>query len=77
MQSMTLATAALVLLWPSRWRWIALVSSGLFVAGVGASRMYLGVHFPSDVLGGWLAALAWVLGVHLLLRHSAPDPAPG
>ncbi len=35
---------------------------------VGASRVYLGVHYPSDVLAGWCAGIAWALSVGLLVR---------
>lgn len=34
--------------------------AALFILAIGASRVYLGVHYPSDVLGGYLAGLAWV-----------------
>lgn len=65
MGSMALVVTVLALLWMTRWRWPALVIGGGFVVLVGISRVYLGAHFPSDVVAGWVAAFAWVTGVRL------------
>ncbi|GAB3825912.1 phosphatase PAP2 family protein [Hymenobacter jeollabukensis] len=55
-----------LLLAHSRWRWLLWTLGPLFALGVGCSRIYLGVHYPSDVVAGWIAAVGWVTGVYLL-----------
>jgi membrane-associated phospholipid phosphatase len=66
MASMTITATLVVLLWETRWRLPALGLGGLFVLGIGWTRLYLGVHYPSDVVAGWMLAIAWVLGLRTL-----------
>jgi len=42
-------------------RWIYRIAAGLLILLIGLSRIYLGVHYPSDVLGGYAAAIVWVI----------------
>ena len=46
------------------------VGAGLALM-IGVSRVYLGVHYPTDVLAGWTVGLAWALTCGLLARWLA------
>ena len=61
-------TLALVLTAGTRWRRVAAAVSAILLSLlIGISRVMLGVHWPSDVIGGWAFGMLWVL---LTLRLS-------
>ena len=68
MASAVLAIALVAVLWNSRWRWWGVVASSCFVIFIGYSRLYLGVHYPSDILAGWMLSAGWVVIVVALLK---------
>ncbi len=46
-----------------RWRWILWGLYSVLVAVIGFSRLYLGLHWPSDVLGGWAVGVLALFGL--------------
>ncbi|MDN5749778.1 MAG: phosphatase PAP2 family protein, partial [Pseudonocardia sp.] len=53
------------------WRWLVLAAAVLIAASVALSRLYYGVHYPTDVLGSALLAVPWLAACWYLLRPGA------
>ena len=70
-----------LLIWRSNlpaWvRRVGVITLAVLVALVGLSRIALGVHYPSDVVGGWLAGLAIVAVVAVLTREPVAERPAG
>jgi len=52
---------ALALTAKTRWHRVAAAGAILLSVLIGTSRVMLGVHWPSDVIGGWAFGMLWVL----------------
>lgn len=59
--SCALALTAVIMMWRVRWRWVAVTVGALYILIIGFTRLYLAVHYPTDIIAGWLVASTWVL----------------
>jgi undecaprenyl-diphosphatase len=61
-------------------RWTLIAGAAVLTALIAISRVWLGVHYPSDVLAGWLGGMGWALTASALLyrpaKHFADAAAP-
>lgn len=60
---------------PRPWRTALVVALGALVALIGISRIWLGVHYPTDVIAGWAAGGVIVLAYAAVTRQVSPEPA--
>jgi membrane-associated phospholipid phosphatase len=69
MASSALALTIMVLVWPTRWRWPAIVLGAAYIVLIGFTRVYLGVHYPSDVIGGWAVSFVWIMTMRAIISR--------
>ena len=50
---------------------ISVASCAALILSIGISRVYLGVHYPSDVIAGYLVAILWMASVSVAYRRLA------
>jgi membrane-associated phospholipid phosphatase len=64
-------TVALLLYRTRGWRWPFVVAAAVFLAN-SYSRLYLAVHWPTDLVGGLLIGIVWLVGTwRAFTRHPA------
>ncbi|MBD1909887.1 MULTISPECIES: phosphatase PAP2 family protein [unclassified Leptolyngbya] len=68
MTSFLLVTALTILTWKTRWNPLVIILGVVYVVTIAWTRVYLGVHYPSDIVAGWMLALAWAIGISVLVK---------
>lgn len=59
------------------WRWLSYGLVAVAIAAISLSRLYLGVHWLTDVVGSLLLGLAWISGLGIAYhRHTQPATHP-
>lgn len=76
MTATALAAALALIAWPTRWRWPVLLAGAAFAGAMGLSRVYLAVHWPSDVAAGWAMGVVVAFAVRAAVHLPAAGGAP-
>lgn len=79
---LTLATVLMQIVEGRAARRYILAVAALLVTAIGCSRVYLGVHWPSDVIAGWSFGISWAIawwaiGAWARLRRAAASAEAG
>ena len=68
MISCALLLSIIVITWSGRYRLPAVCASSVLIVLIGISRVYLGVHYPTDVIAGWCMGIIWTATVYIAVN---------
>jgi undecaprenyl-diphosphatase len=68
MLSSALVFSIVFIIWKTRYRWTGIIIGAIFIGLIGLSRVYLGVHYPTDIVAGWSVSLIWVFIVLVVTK---------
>lgn len=70
MVSAAFVCVLMIVFWHTRFRYLAVIGGFALTFLIGLSRVYLGVHYPSDIVAGWSVGLIWaVLAGSIILNR--------
>lgn len=58
MLSTSLLASIVIILWNKPYKWLILCIATILAVIVGVSRLYIGAHYPSDIIAGWCVVLS-------------------
>ncbi|MFI5953860.1 phosphatase PAP2 family protein [Cryptosporangium sp. NPDC051539] len=59
----------------TRWRRLLVAAAAMMVLAIGFSRVALGVHYPTDVVGGYLLGATWLAALLAIVGRPGCHPA--
>lgn len=77
MLSSALVLCLIAIVWNTRWRLTAIIAGSFVVLMIGLSRLYMGVHYPTDIIAGWSVSFVWVAIVVIIVKKIVPSYTGG
>lgn len=71
MLSSALVLCLVAMLWKTKYRFASIIGGGFVILVIGLSRLYMGVHYPTDIIAGWSVSAVWVMIVVIIAKSAS------